>query len=35
MYLKSLTDIVTYGQFSRPFLNCIVDNLENELSKEN
>ena len=35
MYLKSLTDIVTYGQFSRPFLNYIVDNLENELSKEN
>ena len=35
MNLKDIVEILNFGQFSRPFLNYIIDNLENELSKEN
>ena len=33
MTLQSLVKIITYGQFSRPFLNYIVDYLKNESTK--
>jgi hypothetical protein len=34
MTLQSLVKIITYGQFSRPFLNYIVDYLKNESTKQ-
>ncbi len=34
MTLQSLVKIINYGQFSRPFLNCIVDYLKNESTKQ-
>jgi tetratricopeptide (TPR) repeat protein len=34
MTLQSLVKIINYGQFSRPFLNYIVDNLENVSTKQ-
>ncbi|MFA6997359.1 MAG: hypothetical protein WC181_08920 [Defluviitoga sp.] len=34
MTIQSLVKIINYGQFSRPFLNYIVDYLKNESTKQ-